>query len=250
MTLLLALGCISPATATPDECDGRDNALGTSRILMVDQATPRIGRRQFPATLPLQDKEVVLTFDDGPWRPTTAHILDALKRECVRATFFVVGEMAAKAPDMARRMLAEGHTVAHHSDTHRLLNRMRPEAAMAEIDRGIAAVETALYGTAGEKPKTPFFRFPGFASSPDLLDRLAERGFIVFGADLWASDWNRMRPEQELQQVMSRLTKTGGGILLMHDIKRTTAAMLPALLRQMKRRGFKIVHVVPAEVSP
>ncbi|MGZ3411571.1 MAG: polysaccharide deacetylase family protein [Xanthobacteraceae bacterium] len=231
------------------DCDGRDDALRTSRTLTVDEATPRIGRREFPTTLPLHDKEVVLTFDDGPWPPTTARILDVLKRECVHATFFMVGEMATKAPALARRIHAEGHTVAYHSDTHPLLSRMRPAAAMAEIDRGIAAVEKAAYGSAGETPRTPFFRFPGFASTPELLDLLAERRMIVFGADLWASDWNRMSPDQELRLVMSRLVANGGGILLLHDTKRATAAMLPALLRQMKKRGFKIVHVVPAEAA-
>jgi peptidoglycan/xylan/chitin deacetylase (PgdA/CDA1 family) len=246
---VLALLCGSPGTAASEDCAGRDDALGTSRILTVDPSTPRLGRKHFPKTLPLEDKEVVLTFDDGPRPPTTGKILDALKHECVRATFFMVGEMAAGAPEMAKRVLAEGHTVAHHTYRHPLLNRMRPDAAMGEIDHGIAAVENALYGKTDGTAKTPFFRFPGFASSPALLDRLTDRGIIVFGADFWASDWNRMRPEQELRLIMKRLSEAGGGILVMHDTKRNTAAMLPALLRRMKARGFKIVHVVPVAAA-
>ena len=115
---------------------------------------------------------------------------------------------------------------------------------MAEIDRGIAAVETALHGRPAAKPATPFFRFPGFASTPALLDRLAGRGIVVFGADLWASDWNRMTPEQELRLVIERLSINRGGIVLFHDTKKQTAAMLPAFLRLLKANGYRVVHVI------
>jgi peptidoglycan/xylan/chitin deacetylase (PgdA/CDA1 family) len=188
----------------------------------------------------------VLTFDDGPWPGTTSRVLDALRHECVKATFFLLGRNAADHPDLARREVAEGHTVAHHTFSHPLLARLSFAAAEAEIDRGIAAVETAAIGHAGPVPVTPFFRFPGFASSPALLDRLQQRRIVVFGADLWASDWNPMSPTTELALVMSRLNATGGGILLFHDTKAQTAAMLPALLRELKRQGYRVVHTVPA----
>jgi peptidoglycan/xylan/chitin deacetylase (PgdA/CDA1 family) len=165
------------AAAEPQApCPGNPEALGTSRALDVDAATtPRVGRKHFPATLPLADREVVLTFDDGPWPDTTPAVLAALKHECVRATFFLLGRNAAAHPALAKRELAEGHTVAHHSFRHPLLDHMRPDAAMAEIDHGIAAVETAAYGAPSGTLHAPFFRFPGFASTPTLLDRLAER---------------------------------------------------------------------------
>ena len=117
-------------------------------------------------------------------------------------------------------------------------------AATAEIDRGIAAVDTALYGVPSARPHTPFFRFPGFASTPVLLDRLAERGIAVFGADLWASDWNPMTPQHELRLVMERLEANHGGIVLFHDTKRQTAAMLPAFLHNLKATGYRVVHIV------
>ena len=120
---------------------------------------------------------------------------------------------------------------------------------MAEIDRGIAADETALYGRREERPVTPFFRFPGFASSPALLQRLDARGIVVFGTDLWASDWNPMTPAQELHLVLGRLEHAGRGIVLFHDTKTSTAAMLPAFLRALKARGLSVVHVVPAVES-
>ena len=200
----------------------------------------------FPHTLPLAPKEVVLTFDDGPWPGTTPRILDALAHECVRATFFMLGRNAEARPELARRVLADGHTVAHHSYAHPLLDRIPAAAAQAEIDHGIAAVDRVLYGHAGAGPVTPFFRFPGFASQPAVLDWLAGRGIVVFGADLWASDWNRMTPAQELQLLMGRLRQNGGGIVLLHDTKAQTAAMLPLFLRALKREGYHVVQAVPA----
>ena len=233
------------AQTEPQPCPGNPDALSTARIITVEAATtPRVGRKHFPATLPLADKEVVLTFDDGPWPGTTSAVLDALKRECVHATFFLVGRNAAAHPELAKRELAEGHTVAHHSFRHPLLNRMGAAAAEAEIDRGFAAVDTALYGHAAKRPRTPFFRFPGFAATPGLLDRLATRGIVVFGADLWASDWTPMSPSKELSLVVERLEATHGGIVLFHDTKRQTAAVLPAFLRALKAGGYRIVHVV------
>jgi peptidoglycan/xylan/chitin deacetylase (PgdA/CDA1 family) len=244
---LLVMGPVARATALTVEqpCPGDPDALTTSRVITVDAAsTPRVGRKHFPDTLPLAEKEVVLTFDDGPNPGTTAAVLDALKRECVLATFFLLGRNAAAYPELARRELAEGHTVAHHSFSHPLLDRVHPERADADINRGFAAVDMALYGDAADRPRTPFFRFPGFASTPQLLDHLAARNIVVFGADLWASDWNPMSPDRQLALVLDRLEAARGGIVLFHDTKRQTAAMLPAFLRSLKRKGYRVVHVV------
>jgi peptidoglycan/xylan/chitin deacetylase (PgdA/CDA1 family) len=244
--LALALA-LAPVVATAASCPGNPGALGTDRTIEVDaKSTPRIGRKQFPSTLPLHARELVLTFDDGPWPGTTPRVLDALKSECVRATFFLLGRNAAAHPQLARRALAEGHSVGHHSYSHPLLDRMAVARAEAEIDRGIAADELALYGERRTTPTTPFFRFPGFASNRALLDRMSERGVVVFGADVWASDWIRMTSEQELHLVLSRIEQVGRGIVLFHDTKAQTAQMLPAFLHELKRRGFSIVHVIPA----
>ena len=179
------------AAAQAADCP-RKGALGTSRILDVDVATtPRIGLKSFPQTLPLDDREVVLTFDDGPWPPTTRRVLAALARECVRATFFLIGKSAARHPEMVRKIAAEGHTIGHHSWSHRNLMRITPSEIFEEIDRGIAADEMALHGVETRVPSTPFFRFPFFESMPATLDLLQSRGIVVFGADLWARDWDR-----------------------------------------------------------
>lgn len=242
----LVLGLPLPAAAD-GACAGRPDALGTSRILAVSAATtPRVGRKHFPETLPLADKELVLTFDDGPWPTTTPRVLDALKAECVRATFFLLGRNTDAHPALARRALAEGHSIGHHTYSHPLLSQLPMARAEAEINRGIARDEFALTGVARSTPTTPFFRFPGFASSQPLLDRLQDRGIVVFGADVWASDWEPMTPDVQLQKLMQRIEHVRRGIVLLHDTKAQTAAMVPRLLRELKARGYRIVHVVPA----
>lgn len=251
MTRYLALAlviAIGPAAAAAESCPGNPQALGTARVMQVDAKTePRVGRKQFPSTLPLQAKELVLTFDDGPWPGTTARVLDALKSECVHATFFLLGRNTAAHPELARRALAEGHSIGHHSYSHPLLSHMSLARAESDIDRGIAADEFALYGVRRTHPTTPFFRFPGFASNTTLLDRMTARGLVVFGADVWASDWVPMAPDRELHLILSRIDQVGRGIVLFHDTKAQTAQMLPAFLHELKKRGYRIVHVVPPE---
>ena len=136
----------------------RKGTLGTSRTLAVEAATyPRVGLKNFPQTLPLRDHEVVLTFDDGPWPPTTPKVLAALARECVHATFFLIGKPASEHPELARRIAAAGHTIGYHTWTHFSLMRMPPSDAAEQIDRGISAVEMALHGISTKVPSTPFF---------------------------------------------------------------------------------------------
>jgi peptidoglycan/xylan/chitin deacetylase (PgdA/CDA1 family) len=243
----LAFAGPASAAAPAAQCP-RAGTLGTSRTLTVDaKTTPRVGLKSFPQTLTLADHEVVLTFDDGPWPPTTSRVLAALSRECVRATFFLIGRSASAHPDLVRRIAAAGHSVGTHTWSHPSLRRIKPEAAVTQIDRGISAVEMALHGKATTTPQTPFFRFPGFESTPATLDLLQSRGIVVFGADLWASDWNKMTPNQELQLVTGRLDAAGKGIILFHDTKVQTAAMMPAFLRYLRDHGYHVVHVIPAE---
>jgi peptidoglycan/xylan/chitin deacetylase (PgdA/CDA1 family) len=242
---LLALLLVRAAPAAAAECP-RADALGTSRTLAVDAASfPRVGLKNFAQTLPLRDHEVVLTFDDGPWPPTTPKVLAALAEQCVHATFFLIGKPASEHPDLVRRIAAEGHTVGHHTWLHRSLMQIKPSETADEIDHGIVAVEMALHEHATKTPSTPFFRFPGFETTPATLDFLQSRGIVVFGADLWASDWNPMTPKQELKLLIDRLNVARKGIILLHDPKAQTAAMLPAFLRYLRDNGYHVVHLVP-----
>lgn len=244
VSLLIGMAWIAAAQAA--DCP-RKGALGTSRTLAVDAAaTPRVGLKNFPQTLPLDDHEVVLTFDDGPWPATTPRVLAALAHECVRATFFLIGKPASEHPALVRKIAAEGHTIGHHTWTHRNLMQIKPSETTEEIDRGISAVEMALNGTATSTPSTPFFRFPGFETTPATLELMQSRGIVVFGADLWASDWDPMTPKQELKLLTERLKAAGKGIILLHDPKSQTTAMLPDFLRYLRDNNYRVVHLVPA----
>lgn len=256
--LLVALMLAAGNAARAADCPFK-NVLGTSRTMTVGVGeTPRVGLKQFPTTLPLADKEVVLTFDDGPFPPTTRRVLSALSDQCVRATFFLIGQNAARNPDLVRKIAADGHSIGYHTWSHRILGRIRPAAAEDEITRGIAAVEDitgkpeaqrTVGSNAPSAEPTRFFRFPGFVSTPALRDEVNSRNMVIFGADLWASDWNAMRPDQELSQIVGRLKAARKGIILMHDIKAQTAAMLPSLLRFLKDNGYHVVQVVPSGVA-
>jgi peptidoglycan/xylan/chitin deacetylase (PgdA/CDA1 family) len=225
----------------------RKGTLGTSRILRVDAATyPRVGTKNFPQTLPLRDHEIVLTFDDGPWPPTTPKLLALLAQQCVRATFFLIGKPASEHPGLVRRIAAEGHTIGYHTWTHFSLMRMPYADAVDQIDHGISAVEMALHGVATTTPSTPFFRFPGFEATEATLDLLQSRGIVVFGADLWASDWNKMTPKSELKLLIDRLKVARKGIILLHDPQAQTVAMMPAFLRYLRDNHYHVVQVVAA----
>jgi peptidoglycan/xylan/chitin deacetylase (PgdA/CDA1 family) len=238
----VAIGVVAPSVAAracpPD-------ALGTSRSLAVGTAGGlQVGLKTYPRTLVLADKEIVLTFDDGPLGNTTAKILESLASQCVKATFFLVGRNAEAQPGLVRRMIAEGHMIASHTYSHPTLAGLKPEAAQTEIERGIAAIaRAARTGAGGSPPALKFFRFPGFFDTPALVEWLSARDIAVFGADLWASDWVSMTPDAQLVLLMQRIEKAGRGIVLLHDIRRQTAAMLPALLRELKHRGYSIVHL-------
>jgi peptidoglycan/xylan/chitin deacetylase (PgdA/CDA1 family) len=236
---------IWPAQARATGCP-REDTLGTSRVLPVDAVSfPRVGLKSFPQTLPLKDHEVVLTFDDGPWPPTTPKVLKALAAECVQATFFLIGRSASEHPTLVSRIAAEGHSIGTHTWQHLYFGQIKPSEALNEITRGISAVEMALHGRATTTPSTPFFRFPGFQSTPATLAYLQSLGIVVFGADLWASDWNRMTPKQELRLLTSRLEVARKGIILLHDPQARTATMLPAFLRYLRENHYHVVHLVP-----
>jgi peptidoglycan/xylan/chitin deacetylase (PgdA/CDA1 family) len=235
---------VGPARA--QDCPGNPDALGTSRVLAVDPAQfPRVGRMQYPQSLPLADKEVVLTFDDGPLPPYSNQILDILASQCVKATYFLVGSMARAYPATARRIYEQGHTVGTHSENHpSRFGKLPIERMRQEIDGGIADVGAAL----GDPQRVaPFFRIPGLDRSDTVESELAARSLIVFSSDTVADDWHhRITPGQIVSLALSRLEARGKGILLLHDIHPKTVAALPSLLKALKDNGFHIVQVVPA----
>lgn len=244
--ILIALMLIACATAKAraDECRNPD-ALGTSRVMTIEpRQFPRIGQVQYSHTLPLGDKEVVLTFDDGPLPPYSARVLDILAEHCVKANYFLVGRMSRGYADLVRRIHAEGHTIGTHSENHLLGFDRAPIATVKnEIEQGIASVGTALRDP---RAVAPFFRIPGFLRHHEVEAYLQSRGLVTWSADVVADDWKHITAFEIVRRTITRLEEKRKGIVLLHDIQPATALALPELLRELKLRGFRIVHVVPA----
>jgi peptidoglycan-N-acetylglucosamine deacetylase len=239
------LACFATRATLAADCPGHPDALGTSRTLVVDpREHPRIGSMQYPETLPLRDHEVVLTFDDGPLPKHSNQILQILADQCIKATFFAIGQQARANPEGIRRLIAAGHTVGTHSQSHPLtFRKMSYEQAKPEIDQGIASVTAALSDPA---QLAPFFRIPGLERAEPVETYAASLGIQVWSADFVADDWRRISPTRVYDLAIKRLEARGKGILLLHDIQPRTVAALPRILQEMKARGYRIVHVVPA----
>ncbi len=242
--ILAASLVVCPALA--EECPGNPDAIGTSRTIVVNPADmPQLGGHQYNQRLPLEPKEFILTLDDGPVSPQTISVLDFLKKECAKATYFLIGRNANEHPELVRRIFQEGHTVGTHTQTHAYLSRTSLERAQREIDDGFRSVQTAL-DPIGAKV-SPFFRYPGLLSTPATEDYLHSHGIASVGIDVLASDWfGRLQhnPEGIMERAVSRLEERGSGILLLHDVKKVTAALLPELFKRLKAHGFKLVHMV------
>jgi peptidoglycan-N-acetylglucosamine deacetylase len=227
------------------ECPGNPDALGTSRTIVVDPTEhPRLGSMQYRESLPLEDHEIVITFDDGPLGPRSAKVLETLAHECVKATYFMVGKMARAYPDMVRRIHEAGHTIGTHSYSHPLsFHKMSIEKAQFEINEGIASVNWAL----GDGATTaPFFRIPGLLRAERVERYLASQHLQVWSADFPADDWLKIGPAQVYSRALKYIEAQHKGILLLHDIQAKTVEALPGLLRELKRRGYRVVQVVPA----
>jgi peptidoglycan/xylan/chitin deacetylase (PgdA/CDA1 family) len=219
------------------------HALGVSRTVEIDTTGgPGFGFEHFKQHDFLRDKEVVLTFDDGPW-VTTPAVLKALADECVKATFFSIGKHATYYPEILRQVVKAGHTVGSHTWSHADLSTKTPEEAKDEIEKAISAVKWALEDAG---PEAPFFRFPALRHPAEMVTYLGERNIAIFSTDLDSFDFKLHKPEQVIKSVMTKLNKRGKGIVLMHDFQKGTSHALPQLLAEMKAGGYKIVHMRPA----
>ena len=225
---LLLVSVIHGGTATAGECP--PDALGVARTIVVDPGEhPRIGAFQYNETLPLNDREVVLTFDDGPVPRHTSSVLETLASECTKATFFMVGQMANAYPAMVRRVHDEGHTIANHSQTHPFtFSRMSIEQAAAQIQGGFASLRAAL---GDPNAVAPFFRIPGLLRQDSVEQYLAAHGVMTWSVDAVADDWTHINAAEIARRAISRLEARGKGVLLLHDIHEKTALALPVILK-------------------
>ena len=223
-----------PLCASPD-------ALGVARVVEIDTTGgPGFGFQHFKQLDFLADKEVVLTFDDGPWPGNTPAVLKALADECTKAVFFPIGKHATYHPEILKQVAAAGHTIGAHTWSHANLNskKMTEQLAKDEIEKGYSAVKLAL----GAAP-SPFFRFPELQHGPAAMAYLGTRNVAMFSCDLDSFDFRAKNSDQIINTVMTKLDKQGKGIILMHDFQKHTAEAMPALLRRLKAGGYKVVQM-------
>jgi peptidoglycan/xylan/chitin deacetylase (PgdA/CDA1 family) len=250
LVALCLAGAVLPAAAEP-ACPGNPDAIGPSRTITVDPSVlSRIGSMQYKTTLPLADHEVAITFDDGPLPPYTDRILKVLADNCVKATYFLVGQMARAYPQQVRRIYEAGHTIGTHSQHHPFhFDSMGLPRIESEVDDGIASVEAAL---GDPRAISPFFRIPGLARGRQVESYLASQSIAVWSADEVADDWFRhITPDQIVRRAIRRIeAHDHRGVLLLHDIHPATAMALPTLLKELKERGYHIVQPVAPGVRP
>ena len=242
-TLTLAMSFLPAQAAAPLRACGNPDAIGLSRVVEIDASKGQVygGITQAQTHDILRPKEVVLTFDDGPYEGLTRRILDTLDQHCTKATFFVVGQMAVARPEIVREEIARGHTVGTHTWSHPMpMKALDVDAQIQDIDKGIAAASRV----AG-RSLAPFFRFPGLGDSPETLAHLKSRGIATFTVDVVSNDSFIADPHKLAERSLHILGSKGKGILLLHDIKPATAAALPIILTKLREQGYKVVHVVP-----
>jgi peptidoglycan/xylan/chitin deacetylase (PgdA/CDA1 family) len=235
-------------TSNIPACD-KPGGMGLSHIVEIDTTGgPGFGFEHFKQYDFLRDKEVVLTFDDGPWPGNTAAVLKALTDQCLKATFFEIGQHVLWHPEITKQVVEAGMTIGTHTWSHKDLAR-NPyskdlDQAKQEIEMGNSAVHMAAAGA----PVSPFFRFPDLQHPPPLVSYLGERSIAIFSTDIDSFDFKIRKPDQVVKSVMTKLEKRGKGIILMHDFQHATAEALPELIRQLKARGYKVVHMVPRQL--
>ena len=230
-----------PAPAAAKSTCANPDALGISRVVEIDTTGgPGFGFEHFKQLDFLRDKEVVLTFDDGPWPGNTPAVLKALADQCTTGIFFSIGKHATYHPEILKQVAAAGHTIGGHTWSHANLNgkKMTEEQAKDEIEKGFSAVKWAL-GTA----PSPFFRFPALQHPPAMVTYLGTRNIAMFSCDIDSFDFKSKNSQQVIDTVMNKLNKLGKGIILMHDFQKHTAEALPELLRKLKAGGYKVVKM-------
>jgi peptidoglycan/xylan/chitin deacetylase (PgdA/CDA1 family) len=230
----------APTVAAKANC-ANPNAIGVSRVVQIDTTGgPGFGFEHFKQLDFLRDKEVVLTFDDGPWPVNTPSVLKTLAEECTKAIFFPIGKHATYYPEILKHVAAEGHTIGSHTWSHANLNnkKLTDDQRKEEIEKGFSAVKWAL----GAAP-SPLFRFPALQHPPTMVTYLGERNISIWSCDLDSFDFKASTAQKVIDTVMSKLDKNGKGIVLMHDFQKHTAEALPELMKRLKAGGYKIVQV-------
>ncbi|MTJ47311.1 polysaccharide deacetylase family protein [Dolichospermum sp. UHCC 0259] len=189
------------------------------------------------AKLPPEKKVIALTFDDGPWPSSTAKVLDILKKNNIKGTFFVVGQNVKNYPDLTKRVVTDGHIIANHT-WHHWYHHMNAQAAAYEV----ANTTDIIYQTTGVK--TSLFRPPGGIMSNGVAAYAKSNKYAVI---MWSSDsMDYARPSvPKLINNIFREAKPGG-IVLMHDgggDRSHTVKALPEIISRFRKQGYEFVTV-------
>lgn len=215
----------------------------TGRAIHVPRGQDGFGSVQRLPALPLGPGEYVLTIDDGPDRTTTPELLDLLRRNCVHATFFLVGRRATAEAALARRIVAEGHGVGSHSQTHRNFAQMSADQVKSEIETGADSVERAVYGRALKPGSRRLMRLPGgpgvpLIPPPEWRGFVKNAGLVLAGVDASPEDWRNDPPDVSFVRLMKRLPDRG--VILLHDGQANTPALVQKILGEIAWRHAKI----------
>ncbi len=189
------------------------------------------------ATLPPKDKVIALTFDDGPWPQSTAQVLDILKKENIKGTFFIVGQNLKIYPELGKRVVNEGHTIANHT-WHHWYHYMNPQTSAFEIDN----TSNLIYQVTGVK--TTLFRPPGGIKTNGPYNYAKNQKYATI---MWSSDSNDYSrpPVSRLISNVMREAKPGG-IVLMHDgggNRSNTVQALPQIINNFRKQGYRFVTI-------
>jgi peptidoglycan/xylan/chitin deacetylase (PgdA/CDA1 family) len=229
---------LQPAFAQ-EKCPPGGDKLGVARTVVINPSkAAHFGSQYKEHGALLADREVVLTFDDGPSGAYTRPILEALAAQCTRATFFMLGSMALADPRLVKEVARHGHTVATHTWSHANIQSLAEVKALDEIEMGFSAVQRAL-----GKPVAPFFRFPYLRDTAATLHYLKGRQLAAFSIDIDSRDFQTKDAAAVYDRVLGEVTARRRGIILFHDIQPSTARALPRILEELKAQGFRVVHL-------
>ncbi len=181
------------------------------------------------------EKVIYLTFDCGYENGNTEAILDALKKHNAPATFFVVGHYLESAPDMVKRMVADGHTVGNHTYHHPDMSKIADKEAFQEEMDAVATLFKEVTGT----DISMYYRPPQGKYSTENLQMAQELGYSTFFWSLAYVDWNTdAQPSHE--EAFEKLTKRvhPGAIVLLHNTSRTNGEILDELLTKWEGMGY------------
>jgi len=188
--------------------------------------------------VPPSQKVIALSFDDGPLLGPTDRILEILKENNIKATFFLIGQNVKRNPELVKKIFDDGHVIGNHSWTHPY-NRQTLAGSAAEIDKTSAEIAKII----GSKPN--MFRPPGGLMHTGLAEYAKSE---KMGIILWSADSEDYRAHNSPDVLLKNIFKEikPGGIILMHDggVKRSnTSEALPLLIAKLKQEGYRFVTI-------